>query len=188
MAKVYDGWDVQDEAVGSTDFRWYKVRPGRPLHVVILSDSPSSYVGHFDKGRMHVCIGDDCRWCADQVGAQLRYCVAVAEVLTRRPGLLEVGRSVALEIRDAADRGGGLRGLSVVISKHSSSRHSRMEVEQCSESESTWWQKLTVPDVKKALFLTWEKDGIDMEEVIQEKRDKASESGKKPPKFVPPGS
>jgi hypothetical protein len=159
---IGEGWDVDSAAAGSSDFRWYRVSGNKGLDVVVLSERPINYVGHYDKGRMHLCVGEDCRYCAQQVGAQIRYCVAVAEVLTRRPGLLELGRTVALELRDLADKAGYLRGLRVFIGKHSHSKHSRMEVEWIEKGAENWWRTLVVPDVMRALELTWEKDGVDV--------------------------
>lgn len=176
------GWEPEGESVASSDFRWYKVRPNKGLDVVILSESPLHYNGHFHQGRMHLCVGEDCRYCADNLGAQVRYCFAVAETSTRRVGLLELGRSVALEIRDLADIRGSLRGLRVFICKHSNSRHSRMEVEAVRDTEESWWRFLPVPDVVRALQLTWEKDGVTLP---RQKESNAREEAVK--KFRRPG-
>lgn len=175
------GWEPSGDSVASSDFRWYKVRPGKGLDVVVLSEEPLWYQGHYHQGRMHLCAGTDCRYCADQIGAQTRYCLAVAEVSTRRPGLLEMGRTVALEVRDLADRRGGLRGLRIFIAKHSNSRHSRMEVEQVSDTQEKWWMFLPVPDVKRALELTWEKDGVTLPRSAKETaKDEALRKFKRP--------
>lgn len=168
MGESYgSGWDVDNEVVGSSDFRWYKVRPGKGIDLIILSEAPIWYVGHFVGGRMHRCDGENCRYCADQVGSQLRYCVAVAEVTTERPGLLEMGRTVALEVRDLADKAGSMRGLRLFFRKYSSSRHSRMEVERVRDTDVKFWRTLPVPDVVRALELTWEKDGTHIEKDVE---------------------
>lgn len=157
-----EGWDVPIEVKGDLEFRWWRVAGNRVLVLLCLSDSPIWYRGHFYKGRMVPCAGAGCRLCADGVGAQLRYVVAAAEVATHRSGLLEVGATVALELRDLAVRHGGMRGMVFEIQKHSFSRQSRMELRPCEDETSPWWREVDFPDPKSALFFGWQKAGFDV--------------------------
>jgi len=105
--------------------------------------------------------------CADGVGAQLRYVVACVEVSTHRSGLLEVGHTVAIELRDLAVNRGGLSGLRFEVSKHSFSKNSRMELRPLPDEPSAWWREVDVPNPQTALYLGWQKAGFtcpDLEE------------------------
>lgn len=159
-----EGWDVPQDVKGDLEFRWWRVAGNRVLVLLCLSDSPVWYRGHFFKGRMVPCAGAGCRLCADGVGAQLRYVVAAAEVATHRSGLLEVGHTVALELRDLAVHHGGMRGMVLEISKHSFSRQSRMEVRPIDREEEPWWREIDYPDPKAALYFGWQKAGFDCPE------------------------
>lgn len=156
-----EGWDVPQEVRGDLEFRWFRVGGNRVLVLLCLSDRPVWYRGHYFKGRMVPCQGSGCRLCADGVGAQLRYVVACVEVSTHRSGLLEVGHTVATELRDLAVNHNGLRGLRFEISKHSFSKNSRMEIRPLSDDEGAWWREVDIPDPRTALYLGWQKAGYE---------------------------
>jgi len=157
---VGEGWDPPPSEAGWSDWTWFKVRGGRILVVVILSEAPVWYLAHFYMGRMRPCVGSDCELCHNKIGTQLRYALAVAEVSSRRVGLLEVGKTVALQIRDWVPRNGGLRGMVLELGKYTTSKQSRMEVAFVERSEGPWWHSLEAPDVRRALRSTWEKAGF----------------------------
>lgn len=157
------GWDVPAEVRGDLEYRWWRVGGNRTLNLVILSEAPFWYRGHFYKGRMIPCAGDNCKLCAEGVGAQLRFVLAAAEISTHSSGLIEIGQTVAREIRDLGVSRGQLRGLCVEFTKHSWHRQSRMEVSKIDREEGPWWRELDVPNVKKALWLCWQKVGIELE-------------------------
>ena len=110
------------------------------------------------------CAGDGCKLCAEHIGAQLRYVVTAAEVSTHRVGLLEVGHTVAMDLRDLAVRCDGMRGMIVELSKHSFSRNSRMELRLVERVEGPWWREIEEPDRRLALHLCFEKGGHDLPE------------------------
>lgn len=152
-----EGWNVPSEAEGSEDFRWYHVSGTRPMVAVITCESPLWYTGHYHRGRMNPCCGDECSLCDIGVGSQVRFVFALADCTARTQGLLETGRTVAQEIRDIAARSGELRGLMLEITKHSLSRKSRMEVAEIVGDPGDWWQGFKVIDLKEALLATWSK-------------------------------
>jgi hypothetical protein len=159
---VGEGWDPPPSEAGWSDWTWFKVRGGRILVVVILSEAPVWYRAHFYQQRMRPCVGEGCEMCHGRIGDQLRYAFAVAEVSGRRVGLLEVGRSVALQVRDFLPRNEGFRGMVLEFGKYTTAKQSRMEVTYVERPEGPWWRELEVPDVAAALRSTWEKAGFVM--------------------------
>lgn len=176
------GWDVPPEVRGDIEFRWWKVYGNRNLTLVMLSEQPLWYRGHYYRHRMVPCFGDGCKLCAENVGGQLRYVVAAAEITTHRSGLLEVGDTVAKDLRDIAIRHNGMKGMIVEISKHTFSKQSRMEVSYIDREEPPWWREIDAPDIQKALYLGWQKAGYDVPEF--EPRNEVPQSQ---PRFRRPG-
>ena len=159
-----EGWDVPQEIRGGVEFRWWRVTGNRVLVLTLLSESPVWYKGHYLSTGMAPCFGEGCKLCEQRVGAQLRFVVAGAEVTTHRSGLLEVGQTVATELRDLAVNHGGLKGMVIEISKHTFSKRSRMEIRYVSRQEEHWWKEIDVPDIRTALFLGWQKAGFNAPE------------------------
>jgi len=126
-------------------------------------------------------MGEGCLLCKDGVGAQLRFITAAAERATHIVGLLEVGQTVAREIREHSMAFGGLRGLCMEFTKHSFSKNSRMEVTVHEHTEPPWWRELAVPSIKKALYLGWAKKGISMPDLQMSEEDPVED-----PRFVRP--
>lgn len=164
MAAVGKGWDVPAELDSVGDFRWWKLGGNKVLKLVILSHEPTFYRGHYTNRRMVPCFGDGCALCKAGVGAQLRFVFAAAEPETRQVGLIEVGRTVGLEIRDLAKRHGQLRGMGIELTRFSYSKQSRMEVEYVDRDFGNWWGILPVPDCRRALEATWKRAGKGLEE------------------------
>jgi hypothetical protein len=160
-----NGWDVPDDVRGDIEFRWWRVPANRILVLVFLSEKPLWYKGHYLNSGMAPCFGDGCKLCEKGIGSQLRFVMAAAEISSHRTGLLEVGNTVATEIRDLAMHNGGLRGLTVEISKHSFSKRSRMEVKCVGRSDDVWWQETDYPDIQTALYLGWQKQGYETPEI-----------------------
>lgn len=154
---VGEGWDLPAEEEPSSDFHWFKVSPKGSLVLVVLSERPLWYTGHFVDGRMWPCQGSGCEMCEHGVGSQVRYVLAVAEVSSHRVGLIEMGRGIGLQIREWMDRRSELRGMVLEWSKHSLSRQSRTEVIFVDRECPPWWRVQNVPDVHRALLLTWRK-------------------------------
>lgn len=154
---VGEGFDLPPDQQPWSDFHWFKVSPRRSLVVVVLSEQPLWYSGHFLDGRMWPCCGTGCEMCAHGIGGQVRYVLACAEVSTRRVGILEIGRGIGLQVRDWIERHETLRGMQLELQKHSLSRQSRTEVLYIDGEVAPWWRTLPIPDVKRALLLTWRK-------------------------------
>lgn len=176
---VGDGWDIPEGVTPWSDFHWWKVAGNRVLELVVLCERPLWYVGHYHRGRMVPCLGDDCRLCRDGVGAQVRYVISAAEVSTRRVGLLEVGRGVGLQLRDWAAACGRLRGLWLELTKQTSAKQSRMEVSLVQKDPGDWYLGLGIPDIQKALYATWGKAGMEIPQQYV-RADKGSPSFKAP--------
>lgn len=184
---IGDGYEPEDGRLGWSDWTWFKVRGNKLLRVIVLSETPVHYRGHYHKGRMNPCLSEDCKLCEEHVGEQMRYVFGVVEVTDRRIGLLEVGRSVALLIRDWEGRNDGLRGMELHLSKESYAKNSRMVVEYVASCEGPWWRNLEVPDVRGALVATWRKAGFDCGPIVPvsnrvsalEKEEEAPPNGKR---------
>jgi len=149
------GWSPPQEVVDNVEFHWWHVPAGGSLLLCCLSEQPSWYVGHFDRGRMRICAGAGCDLCALGVGRQLRFVLCAAEVTTRRVGVLEVGSSVGYSLRDRALGNGGLRGTIVELSKASRSKHGRMEVHFVDQHPGAALLCLEPLDLAVVLEQTW---------------------------------
>jgi hypothetical protein len=170
---IGDGFDLPPGAEPWSDFHWFQPSTRGDLVLVMLSDSPIWYTGHYVSGRMCPCAGTGCDYCASGIAAQVRYVMAVAEIETRRIGLIEFGRTNGLLIRDWMPRNGGLRGMVIDVTKHSKNVQSRTEIKYCDRMPDPWYLALDVPDCCVALFLTWHKAGLKMpNELVESSRRK----------------
>jgi hypothetical protein len=149
MTVIGKGWDVPPEDDCISDFRWWRVRPGKALRVVVLSHEPLSFIGHYWGNRMVPCEAPDCKLCAKGVGRQRRFVFGCAEIYTEQIGLLEIGRSVALELRALTEAEGKFRGLVLEWTKATKSPQSRMEVCRLDLKPSSKWGLMHPPDLAK---------------------------------------
>jgi len=117
---------------------------------------------------MWPCCGDECQLCKEGVAAQVRYVLAAAETSTKRVGIIEVGRGIGLQVKDWSMRNGGLKGMHLEFMKHSHSKQSRTEVNYIDEALAPWWRMCPVPDIRKALILTWRKANMPLPESMKE--------------------
>jgi len=163
------GWDPPDGTSGWSDFHRWKVPGGRILQLIILSSAPVGYSGHFSKGRMHPCYGEGCQLCHDGVGAQVRYMFGGVEPTTRRIGIWDVGRSVALDIKAASEATGLLRGLWWEVSHMSSARQSRTQISVVERDPPSWFCDCRDPDRLRALLETWRKAGYPIPDGMEPK-------------------
>ena len=154
---VGEGWDVAPEDRPWSDFHWWKVPVRGCLVLALVGDKPLYYVGHYVEGRMWPCLGSECGLCKKVVGSQIRYVIGAVEVTTRRVGILEVGRSNGMLIRDWVAARGEMTGQVVELEKHSHARTSRTEVRRVDKEVGPWIYQVQVPDLRKALILTWQK-------------------------------
>lgn len=159
---IGEGWELPVESAPWSQFHWFRVSPRSALVVVLLSEEVVWYTGHFLEGRMNPCQGKGCELCKTGIGGQVRYVLPVAEVSTRRVGLLEVSRGIGQLVRSWIARHEGLRGMVLELSKHSLSKQSRTDVAYIDRPVPPWYLDLEVPDVRKALFLTWRKAGFEI--------------------------
>jgi hypothetical protein len=183
---IGEGWDIPAGLDGWSDFSWFKVAGGKCLTLVVLSPTPLWYIGHFHKKRMHPCLGEGCALCASEVGGQVRYVFAAMERGTHKIGLMEVGKSIANQLRDAALSRGEFRGMVIELSKYSYAKNSRMELTVLWNIEPTGIDAIEVPDIPEALRATWEKLGVEIPEKFQEIKkpqplDVRKKSNKRPP-------
>ena len=173
---IGEGFDLPPGAEPWSDFHWFQASTKGILVLVILSDQPIWYTGHYVGGRMAPCSGSGCDYCATGIGSQVRYCVSVAETSSRRVGLIEFGRQNGLLLRDWMNRQGGLRGMVIEVSKHSKNVQSRTEIRYIDLPCDPWWRGAEVPDASTALFLTWHKAGMRMpSELVESSRRKLEE-------------
>lgn len=164
---VGKGWDVPTNMQGWTDFHWWKVTGTRVLNLVMISEEPEWYLGHYVKGRMEPCYGDGCKTCREGVGQQQRFIFAAIEPISKKIGLLETSRTVGLEIRDLGGRRGGIHGMYFEITKHTRHKQSRMEITLYDDLDGFVYQAFETPDITKALCLTWEKAGFEIPDIYQ---------------------
>jgi hypothetical protein len=167
---VGSGWDVPAEQVPWTEFSWFKVKGSRSLVLVVLSDMPVWYTGHYWKGRMTPCLGADCEACSNQIGAQLRYVIGAVEYSTKRVGLLEISRSIAQELKEMMGRDESMKGMAIEFTKYSNAKNSRMIVTEVTFANGLTLSDYHCPDILNALVATWEKAGI---QIPDELRDRA---------------
>lgn len=156
-ADVGVGWDVPESVRDAIEFHWFHVGPSGVLQLVLLGNQPGWYVGHFDRGRMRQCGRGDCDLCRKGVGAQLRYVLPAAELVTRRSGLMEVGKGVGLLVRDWAISRGGMRGMVIELTRAARSKHSRLDVRLVQGPIPPWSLSMVAPDVERALKSTWDR-------------------------------
>jgi hypothetical protein len=155
--KVESGFGLPEGNDGWSDWTWFHARASAPSRFTILCEAPVNYAGHFSKGRMVPCAGQDCPLCAKGLGVQARYVFSVVEWQTRRVGLLELGRGHALQIQDWIPTNGGLRGLTVEIMRSSHSKQSRVDMTLISDSTPLFFQHLEGPDLARAVKSTWQR-------------------------------
>lgn len=163
-----EGFALPPDAKPWSDFHWFSASPKGDLVLVMLGDQPVWYLGHYVGGRMAACVGSGCDYCATGIGSQVRFCMSCAEVATRRTGLIEFGKGNGEMIGDWARRQGTLRGLVIEVSKHTKSRQSRTEVRHVSSPAEPWFLPLEVPDIALALYLTWQKAGLQIPQALKE--------------------
>ena len=154
---VGTGWEVAPEDKPWSDFHWWKVPGKGGIVLALVGKAPLYYIGHFVDGRMWPCTGEGCGLCERAVGSQIRYVMGAVDILSRRVGILEVGRANGLLIRDRCQARGEMCGLVVDLEKHSHARTSRTEVRFSDKEVGPWVHQCEVPDLKRALILTWDK-------------------------------
>jgi hypothetical protein len=154
---VGTGFGLPAGSDGWTDWTWFHARYPLPQRFTILCEEPVSYSGHFRKGRMVPCSGEECPHCAMGLGSQARYVFSVVEWESRRVGLLELGRGHALQIQDWIGEVGALRGMSFEMVRSGSKRQSALTIVLLRESVPLFFRHLEGPDLVRAVKSTWER-------------------------------
>lgn len=147
---MLEAWNVPS-IESNVGYTWYHVPAGGSLFVVVLSDLPCWYIGHYFGGRMLRCAGANCVWCERGVGRQIRCVLCVAESSTHRVGVVEFSESVGLLLRDWGYTRGTMRGLQVEFHRVGRSKHSRIEAQLLSDIEPQWSKQLSPLDVREVL-------------------------------------
>ena len=155
--KVGTGFTLPDGADGWTDWTWFHARYPMPQRFTILCEEPVNYSGHFRKGRMVPCCGDDCPLCAMGLGSQARYVFSVVEWETRRVGLLELGRGHALQVQDWMARNEGLRGMSIELVRSGQTKQSKQVITYVEDIVPVFFRMLEGPDLARAVKSTWQR-------------------------------
>lgn len=174
MYPLGEGWDPPEDICGNPDFHWFKVPSRGSLVLVMLGTGPVWYTGHFTDGRMWPCSGEECELCKRGIGAQLRYVVACCEPVSRKVGMLEIGKNHGLQLKDWCGRAAGFKGMMVEFSKHSAARQSRTEMVFVDQAPPVWVFELEAPDIARALILTWRKAEMPVPQAVQEKAGELS--------------
>lgn len=156
-ADLSDGWGDEPGQYGAAPFNWLHVPHVRPLPVVILSDVPVKYRGHWFQSAMQACTGDGhCPLCERGIGGQIRVILAVYDLRLRALGLIELSAATAAEIRSISEAHGHLRGLVVELSKEAGRPRGRVLVGEPDRTVPPSPDPLPpVPDIRAALKATW---------------------------------
>jgi hypothetical protein len=172
-----EGWEVPAGTKTWSTFHFFKVDPRHTMRLVILSDQPFWYVGHYVRipgdgpgekanARMVPCLQPHCEMCEDGIGQQLRYVFAAVDIDSKRIGIIEFSESNAELLRDWMSRNEGLRGMHIELSKHSLSAKSRTTIKFLEMGNEAWWRSLEMPDPKVALELTWRKLNVKIPKTV----------------------
>jgi hypothetical protein len=157
MRLVGEGFDLPVEVTDRLDFHWYHCPVGGSLNLVLLPPKPVWYVAHWVHGRMIPCDGEDCLLCSRAVGTQIRYVFSVAEMQTHRAGLIELGKSNGLLIRDWGGQDGYPSFCGFEVWRPGRGKNSRLEVRRIEGDHIRWAMRLGMPDPMRALEMTWER-------------------------------
>ncbi len=151
MSDVGSGWGNLGESSERGSTRFLHVVTTVPQQYVILSDEIANYYGHFRGGKMVACLGDGCKLCRDGVGKQQRwvfYCFREPDLAC---GMLEVGRSTALVLRQVCESFGCVRGAKFELWKSGLSKYSSIRARHYSGEIVNDWQGLPIESPKSTM-------------------------------------
>lgn len=101
------GWGDPEKEAESHEVNCVHVPARSPLAVVILSECPVRYFGHWAGRTMRLCPGPDtCPFCARGMGGQHRYAFSVYLPDTGAKSFLEAPASFGLEILRICEKTG----------------------------------------------------------------------------------
>lgn len=155
MMEITEGFGLPDGMGREDQWTWFHCSPGEKLGLLILSEKPYGYAGHYVRGRMRNCAGEGCKTCERGIGKQARYVMSACRIRDGKIGILEVGRPAALMIRELAQGRGRLRGLAIQLEREGVSKHSRIEVAVFEGIVPKPFESFPALDVPRVLELTW---------------------------------
>ena len=127
QGRLEEGWGDTAAAPSST-YCWFHIPIVGGLDVVILSEVPTRYTGHFVGRQMRPCSNRGCHWCEVGLGKQLRWVLSVVDMVSGVRGCIEVGAAAAEAIRVTTAELGELRGARIRLSRATTARNSEVLV------------------------------------------------------------
>jgi hypothetical protein len=109
--------------LGALAKEWEKqitfIKPNRDgrIAVIVLSDRYFGCFVHFVDGRSVACLADNCMYCKRGHKARWRYFFEVETVLTKRRGIVELGKRAGRVLEEAMNKYGTIRGITGVLER-----------------------------------------------------------------------
>lgn len=127
--EIVQGWGVPQGA--ARDFRspFLRIPAGHVLSVVLLSEVPVRYYGHWSSGGVRPCGDPICELCDEGVGRQERYVFDCFHCDDDRTAVWECSRTLAFRMRELAGEPASMRGSCWKVWKAGEKAGSRTEVE-----------------------------------------------------------
>lgn len=125
---IQEGFAEDSRAVA----RWFHLRNIDGQIMTIVANNFVHFRGHYIDRKMRLCDGDNCRFCAADVGNQRRYVFDVVLLPGGNQALYETSESVALQIRDIINVNSYGERIFFKVSRMSASKHSNCKVERIS--------------------------------------------------------
>jgi hypothetical protein len=123
----YGFGDPEKEAqAGGKD--WMKIPARNTVTVVILSEKPVKYAGHWRGKGMAFCTGPTCLLCARQILPTTRYAFSVYLPDADTRALLDLPASATRDISSVAEQTGFLRGLMFTLHKEGQRVNGKIKV------------------------------------------------------------
>lgn len=153
---VGHGWGDQGAGPGGV-FAWIHATGSAILTLRVTSEDPVNYPGHWADGRVRPCQGKGCAWCGARIGVQQRFALSAVDLQSGVHSVMEVGLPTALRIRELADGGGGLRGLTMCVSREGGRKRGRLLVHPARDAEDLVGDLPPALDVEAILRATWKR-------------------------------
>ena len=153
--KLSIGFDLPEGMAREETWTWFHPNGQEALGLLIISEAPVAYTGHYARGRMRPCVGECCPLCEKNIGKQARYVFSAVRIRDGKVGILELGRPAALVVRDLAQARGRIKGLAIELFRTSESKHSRIEVKAFEGIVPKPFLNFQPLDVSRVLEVTW---------------------------------
>jgi hypothetical protein len=149
------GWSIPKSVREGSEFHWFHPPASGTLMLAVLSVEPMWYLGHYDRGRMRPCKGDDCEMCLMLKGRQVRFVFCCVDLETRRKGFLEVGSTQGDQLCAEARKRGLLRGILIGLSREARRKNAPLVMDVIRETTPAWVQSEPPLDTHSAMIQTW---------------------------------